>query len=356
MQTHKEEQVASSELDEISSSLENVYEKAAQLIYNSKYLLITCGAGFSKDSGLAVYKDIASNPIYQEKNLTYHDLARPVSTFETEQELLDYYGFWVNCAQSYLNTPSHSGYQILKDWKQLLYSKKEIQKEFNEKQIEILSASQWWKENCKIASNMFIYSSNVDNHFSRYFEKEEIYNIHGHALNWQCGNHCNEDCVWNFTKQLQNIIINQETLQIDNEKLKELKCEKCQHASMPNVLMFGDLGQYIRNTEEEDRYIAWECSVETFSKESSTKFPFIILELGCGLTVPSVRRENECVLLDCDESYLIRVNLGQEELDTIHNVDLIPMKNDRILNIKNGCQDALHRIHQHLLKIIENNK
>ena len=329
-----------------SCSSEDVYTRAARIISECSFLLITCGAGFSKDSGLSVYNDITNHPIYKQKNLTYHDLARPVDC--CDHMPLDYYGFWINCAQTYHHTHSHSGYEILKGWKNLF---KQVPEGFEEKQVDILSQSEWFGSGGKMARNMFVYSSNVDNHFSRYFEPCEIYNIHGHSFNWQCGKPCSENAKWDYTEELLKFNVNQETMQINANELDKLNCKYCKHMAMPNVLMFGDLGHYIRNKEEEDRYIAWECSVETYSKDMETKFPFVIIELGCGLTVPSVRLENECVLLDCDKCFLIRINVGTDELNTIHNEELKPLKDERILNIQSGCESALQQIDQALKQL-----
>ncbi|KAG2374885.1 hypothetical protein C9374_010259 [Naegleria lovaniensis] len=332
-------------------------KKAAEIISKASFLLITCGAGFSQDSGLAVYKDIANHHVYKKKNLEYHDLARPVSC--CDEMLLEYYGFWIHCAQTYSKTSSHSGYEILQKWKEKLLNKKIIPKEFFEKQKTLLSDSEWFKEEQhKAARNVFVYSSNVDNHFSRYFNQEEIYNIHGHVFNWQCGKPCSEKSVWKVPN-FKEFEIDEHTMEINSKELQKLNCPHCQEHSMPNVLMFGDLGQYIRNKEEEDRYIAWECSVETFSREmqsrteyGNTKYPFVIIELGCGLRVPSVRLENECVLLDCDQSFLIRINVGQEELDTIHNEELKPLRDERILCIQGGCENILKEIDNEIEKIL----
>ena len=42
------------------------------------YLLINAGAGFSADSGLPVYNDIADVPAYHEMGVSYADLCDPV--------------------------------------------------------------------------------------------------------------------------------------------------------------------------------------------------------------------------------------------------------------------------------------
>jgi hypothetical protein len=48
-------------------------------------------AGFSADSGLPIYDEIANEPAWTERGLTYGDLCRP-SLLETDPEMA--YGFW----------------------------------------------------------------------------------------------------------------------------------------------------------------------------------------------------------------------------------------------------------------------
>ena len=47
------------------SSLETLIEQAAKQIADADFLLIATGAGFSADSGLPTYTDVARNPIYE---------------------------------------------------------------------------------------------------------------------------------------------------------------------------------------------------------------------------------------------------------------------------------------------------
>lgn len=68
----------------------------------------------SADSGLPVYKDVASMPLYQSKNLEYMHLSQP-RTLETDKDL--FYEFWNQCYLNYTNATPHTGYNILLDWR-----------------------------------------------------------------------------------------------------------------------------------------------------------------------------------------------------------------------------------------------
>ena len=51
--------------------------KAAQLLHSAEILLLVTGAGFSADSGLATYADVADIDAYRERGWRYRDLCRP---------------------------------------------------------------------------------------------------------------------------------------------------------------------------------------------------------------------------------------------------------------------------------------
>ncbi|KAL9645177.1 hypothetical protein ABK040_002379 [Willaertia magna] len=336
--------------------MEGLYKKAAELLQQADFVLVCVGAGMSSDSGLPVYNDICNIKAYKDLNITYHDLARPVSLFENKEELELYYGFWINSLRMYQSTKPHEGYEILKKWREERFNKVENQA-LKKKQVEFLNEKDWFKENSNVASNMFVYSSNVDYHFNRFFPEQEVYNIHGHVFNWQCGKPCDNKSIWNtlspeqeLYKLIENCKVNEESMKLVNN-IDEFKCSKCKdNYLMPNVLMFGDLGQYIRNEVEEDRYVAWECAVETLCKESDKKYPFVILELGCGLRVPSIRLEVENVLVDCEKACLIRINMGENECNTVHNQEL--KDSPRILTIQQKNVDALKEI-DHYLSLLQ---
>ena len=62
---------------ELAAKLDDLSERAARAIASADVLLVASGAGFSADSGLAVYRDVADVKAYHERGLTYHDLCQP---------------------------------------------------------------------------------------------------------------------------------------------------------------------------------------------------------------------------------------------------------------------------------------
>ena len=103
----------------VDNELASLFQKAAQSIASADRLLITSGAGFSADSGLAVYKDIADVPAYRARNLTYRDICEP-DWLDSHPDL--FYGFWGSCFNDYRDVKPHDGYQILLAWCQSLFT------------------------------------------------------------------------------------------------------------------------------------------------------------------------------------------------------------------------------------------
>ena len=86
---------------------------AAERIKEADVLLLLTGAGFSADSGLAVYVDVANVPAYIDRGLDYADLCDP-RWLEEEPSL--YWGFWGSCFNDYRETDPHEGYELIAQW------------------------------------------------------------------------------------------------------------------------------------------------------------------------------------------------------------------------------------------------
>merc|ERR1712166_877744 len=83
---------------ELRTNLDQYCAEAGALISKADVLILLTGAGFSADSGLAVYADVASVPAYKSRELTYMDLCVPHWQQE-EPEL--FWGFWGGCFNDY---------------------------------------------------------------------------------------------------------------------------------------------------------------------------------------------------------------------------------------------------------------
>jgi NAD-dependent SIR2 family protein deacetylase len=307
------------------------FKQAANAIYRCKFLLIATGAGFSACSGLPVYNDIANIPIYKEKGFSYHDLARPTMLEGSDSDVSFFYGFWLQCMQQYHRTSPHLGYQILKKWERFLSQKlllsESLSSILKQRQLEFNSSH---GIESRVAQAAFIYTSNVDAHFTKIFNKEQLYEIHGNVFQWQCTDLiCAEKHgTWEFPIDLlEQIEIDESSMTIKNEESyheRLLKCKYCGKWTRPNVLLFGDLF-WKKHCLKEHMYISWECAVENCLKEitEQNSYPFIILEIGCGQRVPEIRLECENVLRDTfGQSLLIRINASKDDAEHLDDLSL----------------------------------
>lgn len=318
--------------------------RAAELIVSADILLIAAGAGFSADSGLPVYNDIANMKAYEELGLEYHDLCDPY-WLEEDAEL--FLGFWGSCVNMYRSSSTHEGYDILKRWKARVSSKQGIQDAFTAMFSQL--SHQGSLPSGVSMSNVtmkpfFVYTSNVDAHFLRHFEPCEVYEIHGNIEQWQCAGHVgaptSRPCegVWRLPKNY-SFNLNHDTMRAkepdDCVEKRFPRCSECKKLARPNVLMFHDR-QWIANTHDEHSYVAWEAMVEHLLAEQP-QLKLVVLEVGCGTRVPSVRLECEMVVEDAflrcnkrpDQVHLVRINPEflscDNETVNDHNL-LVPLK------------------------------
>ena len=101
------------EADELRRRLPELCARAACALGEADVLLLATGAGWSADSGLAVYRDVADVAAYRERGLTYRDICQP---HWLEEDPALFYGCWGGCFNDYRNVQEHDGYAILRHW------------------------------------------------------------------------------------------------------------------------------------------------------------------------------------------------------------------------------------------------
>ena len=104
---------------ELQGTLAVSIERAAAAVAKADVLLLATGAGWSADSGLAVYKDVATILAYGERGVSYHDLCRP-RWLQDEPAL--FHGFWGGCFNDYRAATPHDGYGIVARWRDQLFT------------------------------------------------------------------------------------------------------------------------------------------------------------------------------------------------------------------------------------------
>ncbi|TMW64802.1 hypothetical protein Poli38472_008969 [Pythium oligandrum] len=298
---------------------DDVWKRAAAKIAAADFLLVAAGAGFSADSGLPVYNDIAAVEAYEKQGLEYQDLCDPYWLEEDEQI---FYGFWGNCVNAYRDTKPHPGYAILQQWKNRLVARRAGQYTFEKTlgQLQLSGAvPQTGTESAITKDPFFVYTSNVDGHFHHHFQANEVYELHGSVETWQCagsvdGSSSRRPCdePWKLPANAR-FAVDPLTMRSDGRAV--VTCPHCGDQARPNVLMFHDKN-WIANSDKERGYVAWEAVMEQML-EDNPSLKLVVLEIGCGMRVPSVRKETEMVVADVfgrcaerqrDQASLIRIN------------------------------------------------
>ncbi|CAM9151540.1 unnamed protein product, partial [Ectocarpus fasciculatus] len=298
-------------------SSEDAYQRAARTILRADYLLIATGAGFSADSGLAVYADVAKNSYYASREKDYADLAN-TSLLMEDPEL--FWKFWGDCRRSYLETAPHSGYDILNQWCNLLPRLKRGAKD---------SAINAW----------YVYSSNVDGHFRRFDNLSgHLCEMHGCVEESVCSSSLGyfvsrehreaasdpatdesgysisiqersmDDTLRSWTARgsdAQRAVCRSVERPTPLDTLDETPVPVCSSCNIyplrPLVVMFGDVCPNVipRIWNKIDAYQQWQDAMETeVTQRAGEPKRLVVLELGCGMRVPSVRREVEDVVSD----------------------------------------------------------
>ena len=264
-------------------------DEIKQIIAEAEAILITAGAGMGVDSGLPDFRGKEgfwkAYPIAQKLNLSFHELANPKWFYMNPKLAWAFYGHRYNL---YKNTIPHDGFKMLLD---LVKSKND---------------------------NYFIFTSNVDGQFQKAgFDENKIIECHGSISHFQCSNDCRKE-IWEANEEFE----------IDMDKFESITiplCPRCKDIARPNILMFGDWKWNPKRTlNQETRYNKWK-------KQNKGK-KLLIIELGAGTAISTVRRESENIAKYYNGK-LIRINPRE------FNVDL-----DYGYSIPFGAVEGLHEV------------
>ena len=332
------------QVEELRAAQAESVHRAAAAIAQADVLLLLTGAGWSKDSGLAVYRDVADVKAYRDHGLTYADICEP-RWLEENPEL--FYGFWGRCFNDYRETKEHEGYSIVKRWRDTLFACNDAS--------ERLAARHKGG-----ARAFFSFTSNVDAHHLRVFDGEtEVRECHGNCETFQCSNSlgCNayDDASAMSTTppsdtprrwlapsgfrfavdaktQLAPSGVPRQPADSPQEAAaagfasNQPVCPRCGSGLRPSILMFKDT-KWLDNPDQEERWNAWQHAVEEEQQARATaELPplrLAILEAGAGGTVRTVRNLAEC-MLETMRGYgavttLIRINPELPLADTATN-------------------------------------
>mmetsp|Transcript_41618 Transcript_41618/g.99111 ORF Transcript_41618/g.99111 Transcript_41618/m.99111 type:complete len:845 (+) Transcript_41618:33-2567(+) len=263
---------ASMSKEEIVHSL----AQAAEWIASADALLIGSGAGMGVDAGLGTFRG-GKKGVWdglEAVGLAYEEICEPRWFDEAKGDPRLAWGFWNHCYKAYQETKPHQGYAALRQLGQ------------------------------RCPFGFFSFTSNIDSHWiASGMSAERVLEVHG-AVKWlQCSKPCCPD-VWKAPADLC-LAEDPHTHRVQGVLPS---CPKCKAVARPNVQMFGgDSGfSRARRGAQNTRYDAWVNSLA--SRPDVSSLSVVCLEVGCGLTVPTVRRELEKVVQRFPGGRLIRVN------------------------------------------------
>ena len=267
------------------SSLNENLKQAATWIADADSLIITAGAGMGVDSGLPDFRGPQgfwkAYPALGRHNLGFEDIACPES-FHSHPRLA--WGFYGHRLALYRDTVPHSGFSLLK------------------------------RSADPQPHGAFIYTSNVDGQFQKAgFSEDRIIECHGSIHHLQCLTPCS-----NNIRPASNLKVYIDSA--NSEWLTSLPaCPDCGEMVRPNILMFNDCEWLPHRLQaQQAHYQQWPALRP------------VVIELGAGTTIPSVRRFGESL-----SAPLIRINPRESEI-----------KNPQAVGLPMGALEALQAINR----------
>jgi NAD-dependent SIR2 family protein deacetylase len=240
---------------------------AARLLREAGSLLICAGAGMGVDSGLPDFRGNSGfwqgYPALRASSIAFREIANPAS-FAADPLLA--WGFYGHRLQLYRDTVPHAGFAILRR----------------------LAAG--------VPGGAFVFTSNVDGQFQRAgFDDARIVECHGSIHHLQCTLPCS-DATWTADDVVP--VVDAQACRL---RSRPPRCPRCGALARPNILMFNDSGWIAERTDAQfERLRRWRAAARRL----------VVIELGAGVDIPSVRRMSEA-----QEAPLIRINPRAPQLD-----------------------------------------
>lgn len=250
------------------------YAEAADIIRNTRALVLTAGAGMGVDSGLPDFRGNQgfwnAYPMYERLGLSFIQAANP-QHFEDDPHFG--WGFYGHRTNLYRKTIPHSGFGILQQWI---------------KEFEL---------------DYFVVTSNVDGQFQKAgFSEDQVLEVHGSIHHLQCTIPCN-----------RNIWPNQAEYKIDESTMRAEdipRCPQCNRVARPNILMFGDYSWLSERTAiQEEKF-------DNFLQLNRDN-PLVVIEMGAGSAIPTIRHLSE-QLGQRKQATVIRINPREPHIRTPH--------------------------------------
>ncbi|CAD7967854.1 unnamed protein product [Amoebophrya sp. A120] len=139
---------------------DKVWMHAAKLLQECDCLVITAGAGMGKDSGLPTFAEYGDRPV-SGAGLSYVELCSP-NAAQNHYEAFDQW--WRESGELYAKTESHDGYRILESW---LMGGATSTTSSSTASSSSSSCTRSSSTKTRIREH-YVYTSNIDGHFKRF--------------------------------------------------------------------------------------------------------------------------------------------------------------------------------------------
>ena len=251
------------------------FDAAARLVAHADALLVCAGAGMGVDSGLPDFRGDAgfwrAYPPYERLGVRFTEMADP-EHFTADPEFA--WGFYGHRLAMYRDTAPHDGFRMVREWGE------------------------------RTPGGARVFTSNVDGHFQR-AGLTGVAEAHGSIHQLQCVHGCGDD-IW----PAEGVAVD-----VDTDTMRARPplpgCPHCAATARPNILMFGDAGWIPhRGDDQLQELTSWR---RQWPKP-------VVVELGAGKAVPTVRRYAETA--SAPTGGLIRINPREPEIRDGNGVSL----------------------------------
>ena len=262
-------------------------ERAAELLGDSSISLLICtGAGMGCDSNLPDYRSPGGfwndyGPLKNNK-LSLHDMST-TNWFKSDPQSA--WGFYAHRAKLYRDAVPHGGFKVL---------------------YNITNNGGDYSSRPRDYHYM---TSNIDGQAIKAgFTQRKLYQTHGSLHHLQCLSFCDDAEIIPFFDGYHGLDIDSKTLQIAD--LKQVpSCKHCGGLMRPNVSFFSDTSDTFddeRICEQKEKFMKW-LKPFTKKRKKGKKQRLVVVEIGCGKSVHSLRWECE-YMAEQDNVTLIRIN------------------------------------------------
>lgn len=277
-------EISSSSSSSSSPTSTPSFATAFQRIDASSLLLIGLGAGASADSGL---------PTFAQLGAEYRDAA---SLDALLCDPLRVQRYWLAVADTYLGAAPHAGYAALG----ALVQRRRLR-----------------------GQRCVVITTNIDGAAASQLAHlgAEVVELHGALRHWQCGGTRNE--ASRFPRMLAGrcsdalydaALVSRWMRELDAQPQGDrdpgsyLRCPGCGGVLRPHVYLFGDGEKHFVVDAALQAPALWQEIRGEVALRREGAAPLALLEIGCGLRVPSLRRRFEELFFSAAQCSFVRVN------------------------------------------------